>query len=113
MPLTILSIFLKIRIRDYTAFFLQYQFEKNILRSAAIYGFILDPIKSKLPSHLDLKYLEKLKSVPHPITSIEKTITEMIYDISKLELVQINLLILCVIDIFSSGNFQQNEYKDH
>jgi hypothetical protein len=88
------------------------QFEKNILRSAAIYGFILDPIKSKLPSHLDLKYLEKLKSVPHPITSIEKTITEMIYDISKLELVQINLLILCVIDIFSSGNFQQNEYNN-
>ena len=42
------------------------------------------PQEFHIPDNEDEKYLEKLKSVPHPIKSIEKTITEMIYDISKL-----------------------------
>ncbi len=78
--------------------------------SACIYSFIHNP-KDDVPTINLFKYLEKIvQNSKQSSASIERIIIEMLYDITNLGLIQINLLLLIVFSTFVSDSYSQSEY---
>lgn len=75
-------------------------YEKEMYVKASIYGFILDPRKYEIQSNINIPALQQLIERRKNNASLEKMISELVYDMNQLDLVQINLLNLFVFDTF-------------
>lgn len=79
-------------------------------QNACIYGYIHNP-KADLPIQNIFVFLETMiKKSRQSSSSNERVIVEMLYDITNLGLIQINLMLLFVLATFAEGNYSQSEY---
>jgi hypothetical protein len=81
-------------------------------QNACLYGFIHNP-RRDLPVFNMFQYLEELiRKSKASSSNHERVVTEMLYDITNLGLIQVNLLLLIVLSEFANGNFSNTEYNN-
>jgi hypothetical protein len=80
-------------------------------RNSILYGFILNP-RNPLAMQNVFIYPQTLVEKSKQLSSNpERVVTEMMFDIANLGLIQINLLLLIIFKTFAAGEFSETEYN--